>query len=121
MSILKTNINLTEQVSKSFTKNLPDTAEFANYSVSIDSSEFTEYSYTGTKEQIDAQEELELAKASFNPSEATVTETEIINVGTAISTTKTRQEGDLWNLQVKVQRILQTLSPDTSQGTGSQS
>lgn len=113
MSIIKHNINLKEQASKSYIKNLPSNSDFVNYTVTIDSSEYTEYSFTGTKEEIDAQEELELAKASFSPVDDTVTEIEIREVGTAISTTKTRQDGDLWQLQVKVQRILQTLNPET--------
>lgn len=111
MGIIRHNITLKEQVQKSFSKSAPDQIAFSKYSASIDGSEFEEYSFTGTKAQIDAQEQKELDKASFNPSSATVTEQTTIECGKAVTTTKTRQEGDLWQLQVRVQRIIQTLSP----------
>ena len=111
MGIIRHNITLKEQAAKSFSKSAPDQKNFARYGASIDGSEFEEYSFTGTKEQIDAQEKAELNKASFNPSSATVTEQTTIDCGKSVTTTKTRQEGDLWQLQVRVQRIIQTLSP----------
>ena len=112
MGIIRHNITLKEQAAKSFSKSAPDQKEFAKYNVSIDGSEFEEYSFTGTKEQIDEQEQNELGNAFVNPSLETVTEQKTIEVGKAVTTTKTRQEGDLWQLQVRVQKLIQTLQPE---------
>lgn len=111
MGIIRHNITLKEQAAKSFSKTAPDQNKFAKYNVSIDGSEVEEYSFTGTKELIDEQEELELSQAEFKPSSETVTEQKIVECGKCITTTKSRQDGDLWVLQVRVQKLLQSLAP----------
>lgn len=112
MSIIRHNINLQEQVSRTYTRTAPKTDNFNKYNASVDGSEYEEYSFTGTKEQIDEQEEIELNNASFSPVSYSVTEQKIVECGKSVTTSKTRSEGDLWTLQVKVQKIIQTLTPE---------
>lgn len=111
--VLNYNIKLQEQPNRVFSKSAPDSKNFAKYSASIDGSEFEEYSFTGTKEQIDAQEKVELDKANFQPkSNNSVTEQTTVVAGLSVTTTKTRQEGEIWSLSVRVANILQTLTPE---------
>lgn len=56
MGIIRHNITLKEQAQKSYSKSAPDQKNFGKYNASIDGTEYEEYSFTGIKEQIDAQE-----------------------------------------------------------------
>lgn len=120
MGIIRHNITLKEQAQKSYSKSAPDQKDFSKYNVSVDGSEFEEYSFTGTKEQIDEQEQKELDKASFTPSSSKVTEQTTIECGKSITTTKSRQEGDLWVLQVRAQKLIQSLTPEQTETQESQ-
>lgn len=109
-NILKHNITLKRQVNHVFSKTLPESKSFLGYSVSVDNSDSEEYSFSGTKEQIDAQEEAELAAATFTPVSGNSEEEKQVIVGKSVTTTKTRIEGSIWVLNVKISNIIQTIS-----------
>lgn len=109
-NILKHNINLKSQVNHVFSKTAPDSKSFMGYSVSVDGSEYEEYSFSGTKAQIDEQEEIELSKAAFTPYSGSGTEEKQIIAGKSVTTTKTRIEGSIWTLSVRISNIIQTLN-----------
>lgn len=108
--VIKHNIKLKEQVTRSYTTTRPANSAFVGWSVT-NSPESVEYSFIGNKSEIDAQEARELAQASFSPISGTVEVTEIHKVGKSVTTTKTRKEGDIWELNVKINDIQQTLEP----------
>ncbi len=114
MSVLKYNINLKEQVQRTYTKTAPTQEELHGFNVSV-SDETIEYSFTGTKEQIEEQLEEELNKAYFNPSSATVSEATILEVGLSVQATVSRSEGEMWNLQIRTGKLLQTLEATQSE------
>ena len=109
-NILKHNINLKSQVNHVFSKTLPESKSFIGYSVSVDNSEYEEYSFSGTKEQIDAQEEAELSAATFTPVSGNSDEEKQVIVGKSVTTTKTRIEGGIWTLSVRISNLIQNLS-----------
>ena len=113
MSIVKHNIKLQKQVNHSFSKTMPENKTLAGYNASVDGSEYEEYTFTGCKTEIDAQEQLELGKANFEPHTGTATEAKQVEVGTSVTTTKTRSEGEIWTLTVRISKIMQTLEVAT--------
>ena len=115
MSIVKYNIGLQKQVNHSFSKTMPENKTLAGFNASVDGSEYEEFTFTGCKTEIDAQEQLELGKADFKPYTGTAAEAKQVEVGTSVTTTKTRSEGEIWTLTVRVCKIMQTLEVATDE------
>lgn len=90
MSEINYSITLEEQPTRVYYKENPSTYYISSISYEIDASEYEEYSFTGTKDEIDTRFTIELNSSSNN---------------WQVQATKTRMSGNLWELKIRKNKL----------------
>lgn len=104
-NVLKNNITLRQQPNWVIYNQSPNAAVISEKSLQVDSSEYEDYTFTGNLDEIIAQESSELSKGNSNRGGLVSGTTDTYYHGRFVTTTRTRLEGDIWQLQVRVQRL----------------
>jgi hypothetical protein len=107
-NVLKENIALRKQPSWVVVNQKPHPNVLTEKKCSSDQTEYEEYSFTGNLDEIIEQEAIELDKAYLNvANKSLVPGTEdTFYVGKEVVCTRTRLNGDIWELKVRVQKII---------------
>jgi hypothetical protein len=90
MSVIKYSISLEEQPGKTIYKENPSSYYLGTIDYEVDSSEYEEYSFTGNKNEIDSRFTTELGAGGAN---------------WQVQATKTRLNGNLWELKIRKNKI----------------
>lgn len=107
-NVLKENIALRKQPSWVVVNQKPHPNVLTEKNCSSDQTEYEEYSFTGNLDEIIEQEAVELDKGYLNVADKSLvpgTE-DTFYVGKEVVCTRTRLNGDIWELKVRVQKII---------------
>lgn len=105
-NVLKENIALRMQPTWTVYNQSPNNAIISEKNLQADSSQYEDYSFTGNLEEILEQEATELGKGNSKKGGKVPNSTDTYFHGTFVTTTRTRLEGDIWQLQVRIQPLL---------------
>lgn len=121
-NVLKENIALRKQPTWTVVKQSPNANVITEKECTVDQTEYEEYSFTGNLTEILAQEETELDKGFLNlNAKIRVEGTEdTYYVGKECVCTRTRLNGDIWELRVRINNILWIDSEEISENQAAQ-
>lgn len=105
-NVLKENIALRMQPTWTVYNQYPSAAVISEKNLQADSSQYEDYSFTGNLEEILEQEETELNKGSAAKGAKVAGSQDTYYHGRFVTTTRTRLEGDIWQLQVRIQPLI---------------
>lgn len=113
-NVLKTNVKIRQSVDYVTVKQSPIATVLSKKGISVDSSSYQEYSFTGALSEILSKEEIELNKGIIQKGGLVSGTNNIYWAGQQISTTRSRLEGDIYELKVRVQNLVweDTEDPD---------
>lgn len=97
MSKIDYSISLEKQHTWTIYQEAPSSALLEKYQIVADNSWYEEYSYTGSRAEVEAQKAIELASASSNFSK----DMSLNWSGLQVQTSMTRLQGELWELKVR--------------------